>query len=80
MYMSIYHFPEIRIYFFDDMVSYDFAAVFLPGCEIAIDETIIGYRGKLAIIQYSPMKLTKKEYKSVGCSRNSVWLRFKIEY
>lgn len=104
LYMSIYKFPTIEMYFFDDMVSCElvkncmtykrfsiiskylhvsspttsencsdvlqkirpildvtkqFTAVFQPGCEISVDEAMIGYKGRLCFKQYMPMKPTK---------------------
>ena len=36
-----------------------FQSVFYPACEISIDETMIGFKGRVSFQQYCPMKPTK---------------------
>lgn len=104
IYMSIYNLPDVKTYFYDEMISCNivkncmtynryikisqyfhvehvdrvqeetdflhkvrlmldvakrFKEVFQPGCEISVDEAMIGYKGRLSFKQYMPMKPTK---------------------
>ena len=36
-----------------------FQSVFYPGCEVSIDETMIGFKGRVSFLQYCPKKPTK---------------------
>ena len=48
---------KIRL-FLDQMIE-SFQSVYVPNREIAVDESIIGYKGRLSWIQYMPKKPTK---------------------
>ena len=36
-----------------------FQNVFYPGCEVSIDESMIGFKGRISFLQYCPKKPTK---------------------
>ena len=42
-----------------DTLVTTFQSVFYPGCEVSIDETMIGFKGRVSFPQYCPKKPTK---------------------
>ena len=48
-----------KIRLFLDQLIESFQSVYVPNREIAVDESIIGYKGRLSWIQYMPKKPTK---------------------
>ena len=42
-----------------DMIVHSFQTTYMPGKHISVDETMIGFKGRLAWIQFMPKKPTK---------------------
>ena len=42
-----------------DKVVHQFKSVYLPTCNVSVDESIIGFKGRLLFVQYMPKKTTK---------------------
>ena len=49
--------------FYDELIE-NFQKYYVPGQDISIDESIIGFKGRLSWIQYMPKKPTKWGIKS----------------
>ena len=43
-----------------------FTQVYIPGCELAVDEAMIGFKGRFFLEQYLPGKPTKWRIKAWG--------------
>ena len=50
--------------FLDDKIVQNFKASYVPSQDLSVDESIIGFKGRLSWIQYLPNKPTKWEMKS----------------
>ena len=42
-----------------DKVVHQFKSTYLPTCNLSVDESIIGFKGRLSFVQYMPQKPTK---------------------
>ena len=47
-----------------DRLLATFQSVFYPGCDVAVDETMVGFKGRVGFRQYCPLKPTKWGLKS----------------
>ena len=65
--------------FLDEVVA-AFQSAYVPSCNIAIDESIIGFKGQLSWIQYMPKKPTKWGLKAwaLADSENGYIWNFKV--
>ena len=46
----------------------NFQSAYTPGREIALDESMIGFKGRLGFLQYMPKKPTKWGLTGYGCN------------
>ena len=53
------HEPLHKIKPFLDSLLYNFQCTYTPGRELSLDESMIGFKGRLGFIQYMPKKPTK---------------------
>jgi len=44
----------------------EFTQAYIPGCKLAVDEAMIGFKGRLFLKQYLPGKPTKRGIKAWG--------------
>ena len=42
-----------------DRLLATFQSAFYPGCDVAVDETMVGFKGRVGFRQYCPLKPTK---------------------
>ena len=68
----MFHLPEVTtpIHCIDKVKPFlhtlitTFQSIFYPGCEVSIDETMIGFKGIVIFLQYCPKKPTKQGLKA----------------
>jgi len=53
------HDPLYKIKPFTDAFLHNLKAAYIPGREISVDESMIGFKGRLGFLQYAPKKPTK---------------------
>ena len=53
------HNPLFKIHPFMDLLIENFQKSYIPSRELSLDESMIGFKGRLGFIQYMPKKPTK---------------------
>ena len=79
--------PENRTHRFDkiepllNLLLATFQSVFYPGCDISVDESMIGFKGRVSFKQYCPLKPTKFGLKAfVLCNNRTGYVLNIIPY
>ena len=64
---------------FLNIIIIKFKTMFSMNRELSIDESIIGYKGRLSFLQYMPKKPYQMGYESMGVSRFCHWVCLELE-
>ncbi|KAG5873064.1 hypothetical protein JTB14_007701 [Gonioctena quinquepunctata] len=58
----------------------NFKALYVPHRELAIDESMVGFKGRTTLKQYMPMKPTKRGFKEwvLACSASGYKISFQV--